>query len=166
MVGKGTNQHGNGFALSTYVLLLLLRFTTYSHPTFGFATAHAHSTSSVASAGTSVHLGIGNFAASSRTPIRCPCVSIYDSVPFPLSSCTFAFVRPMTHSRDLEPLYHPTLSFPLFRIRTYRHPDTFLGPADKTPCVECVCYIGVDRRITELALATKRIQQITRKTPS
>ena len=61
-VGKGTNQHGNGFALSTYVFSLLLRFTTYSHPTFGFAIAHAHSTSSVASAGTVVHLGIGNFA--------------------------------------------------------------------------------------------------------
>ena len=68
-VGKGTNQHGNGFALSTYVLLLLLRFNTYSHPTFGFATAHAHSTSIFASAGT-VHLGISNFAASSRTPDR------------------------------------------------------------------------------------------------
>ena len=38
-MGKGTNQHGNGFALSTYVLLLLRRFTTYIHTTFGFATA-------------------------------------------------------------------------------------------------------------------------------
>ena len=63
-VGKWSNQNGNGFALSTFVLLFLLRFTTYSHPTFGFATAHVHSTSSVASAGTVVHLGIGNFAAS------------------------------------------------------------------------------------------------------
>ena len=75
-VGKGTNQHGNRFALSTYVLLLLLRFTTYSHPTFGLATVHPHSTSSDASAGTVVHIGIGDFAASSGTPISCQFVSI------------------------------------------------------------------------------------------
>ena len=39
-VGKGTNQHGNGFALSTFIAVVRLRSTsTYSHPTFGFATA-------------------------------------------------------------------------------------------------------------------------------
>ena len=74
--------------------------------------AHAHSTSSVASAGTVVHLGISNFAASSRTPVRCRCVSAYESVPFPLSSGTLALVRRRTHPRDLEPLYLPTLTSP------------------------------------------------------
>ena len=39
-VGKGTNQHGNGFALATSIAVVLLRSTsTCSHPTFGFATA-------------------------------------------------------------------------------------------------------------------------------
>ena len=39
-VGKGTNQHGNGFALGTFIAVVRLRSTsTYSHPTFGFATA-------------------------------------------------------------------------------------------------------------------------------
>ena len=113
-VGNRTNQNGNGFALSTHVLLLLLRFTAYSDPTFGFATAHAYSTSSFSSGGTVVHLSIGNFAASSRIPVCCQCVSIYDSVPFPLSSGTLALVRRRTHPRDLEQLYHPTISFPLF----------------------------------------------------
>ena len=39
-VGKGTNQHGNGFALATFIAVVRLRSTsTHSNPTFGFATA-------------------------------------------------------------------------------------------------------------------------------
>ena len=39
-VGKETNQHGNGFALATYIGVVRRHSTsTYSHPTFGFATA-------------------------------------------------------------------------------------------------------------------------------
>ncbi len=82
-VGKGTNQHGNGFALQLH-FIVAAKVHYYSHPKFGFVTAHAHSTSSVASAGTVVHLGIRNFSALSPTPVRCRCASIYDSVPFPL----------------------------------------------------------------------------------
>ena len=39
-VGKGTNQHGNGFTLATFIAVVRLRSTsTNSHPTIGFATA-------------------------------------------------------------------------------------------------------------------------------
>ena len=39
-VRKRTNQHGNGFALVTFIAVVCLRSTsTYSHTTFGFATA-------------------------------------------------------------------------------------------------------------------------------
>ena len=55
-VGKGTNQHGNRFALSTYVLLLLLRFTTTVTQRSGSRLCVHHSTQIFASARHRAHL--------------------------------------------------------------------------------------------------------------
>ena len=129
-VGKGTNKHGNGFALSTYVLLLLLRFTTYSHPTFGFATAHALNVECCVGPDTpcapvppSPSLRCAHWSAASVLAIarrqRCR---------YPIG--TFALVRRRTRATELRTaLPLPSLSSLLFLSSPtpdpyYRHPDT------------------------------------------
>ena len=83
-VGKGTNQHGNGFALSTYILLLLLRFTTYSHPTLGFATATPTQRRVLRRPGHTVRFGTAYTVVALRKPVRYRCVSYSASTPLSL----------------------------------------------------------------------------------
>ena len=135
-VGKGTNQHGNGFALSTYVLLLLLRLTTYSHPTLGFATAHAHSTSSVASARTHRALSVPptpSLGCAHRSAAGVLAIARRHRCRY--TTDTLALVRRRTHGAAL-PNRSTTLSFPsLFSGSVLPTPGHVLGPADKPPCV-------------------------------
>ena len=127
-MGKGTNQHGNGFALATFIAVVRLRSTsTYSHPTFGFATACpalnaeccvGPAPSAFGNATSS--LRCAHWSAASVVAIVHRHCFATDTARLPLSDAGHAEPNPEPNP---EPLYHsllylPYFSFPsLLRIR-------------------------------------------------
>ena len=111
----------------TYVLLLLLNYT-YSHPAFGFATAHAQSTSRFASAQTHRALWYRLHCRCVANTVRCRCVSYSASTPLSLPYRHVCLGPTQdTRGRIPESLYHPIpyLPFPpRFPTPYHRHPGT------------------------------------------
>ena len=113
-VGKGSNQHGNGFSLATFTSVVRLRSTsTYNHLTFGFATARPPLNAeccvgpapSVSGNATSP-LRCANWAANVLAIVHRHCFAT-DTARLPWSDAGHAEPNP-------EPLYQPLLYLPYF----------------------------------------------------